>query len=64
MIDVFLALLRYTSRDEKSYQRQVNMREQNSNEHQLPVLDEQTVKVLMRQMLGRQDIEYWRPFCC
>ena len=33
------------------------MREQNSNEHQLPVLDEQTVSVLMRQVLGRQDIE-------
>jgi hypothetical protein len=57
MTDVFLALLRYTSRNEKSYQRQVNMREQNSNEHQLPVLDEQTVRVLMRQVLGRQDIE-------
>jgi hypothetical protein len=57
MTDVFLALLRYTSRDEKSYQRQVNMREQNSNQHQLPVLDEQTVRVLMRQILGRQDIE-------
>ena len=33
------------------------MREQSSNEHHLPVLDEQTVRVLMRQILGRQDIE-------
>jgi hypothetical protein len=33
------------------------MREQNNNEHQLPVLDAQTVNVLMRQSLGCQDIE-------
>src|SRR6266700_8021234 len=40
-----------------SMSQEINMREQSSNQHQLPVLDEQTVSVLMRQILGRQDIE-------
>ncbi|HZR39287.1 MAG TPA: hypothetical protein VFB12_04180 [Ktedonobacteraceae bacterium] len=33
------------------------MSEQSSGEHQIPVLDQQTITALMRQVLGRQDIE-------
>src|SRR5258708_9003227 len=72
MTDVFLALLRYTSQNEKSYPRstlhqhegpcasmsqEINIREQSSNEHHLPVLDRQTVSMLMCQTLDRQEVE-------
>jgi hypothetical protein len=57
MTDVFLALLRYTSPDEKSYQREVTMREQTKNDRQFPVLNQQTIAALMCQTLDRQDVE-------
>jgi len=36
---------------------EINMREQSSNEHHLPVLDQQTVSMLMCQTLDRQEVE-------
>src|SRR5258708_23089047 len=72
MTDVFLALLRYTSQNEKSYPRstlhqhegpcasmsqEINIREQSSNEHHVRVLDRQTVSMLMCQTLDSQEVE-------
>src|SRR5215469_17145154 len=40
-----------------SVSQEINMREQSSNEHQLPVLNQQTVAALMCQTLDRQEVE-------
>src|SRR5260370_34206386 len=40
-----------------SMSQEINMREQSRNEHHLPVLDQQTVSMLMCQTLDRQEVE-------
>src|SRR5258708_6628108 len=41
----------------KHVERQINMREQSRIEHQLPVLNQQTIAALMCQTLDRQEVE-------
>src|SRR5258708_11496452 len=47
----------YTRGPCASMSQEINMREQSRNEHHLPVLDQQTVSMLMCQILDRKVVE-------